>query len=312
MFGANDLKIIFGRNKMQLCLGTVQFGMNYGIKNQKKPEIKDALACLDFATQNGIYAIDTATAYGTAEQITGEFLNKKTLPRENLFISTKLKPNVLDDVESENYVRVIRENLKRSLRILHLDYVDAYLLHSSRYAYDTEILDALAEMKKEGLARKVGVSVYDVEEALCCMAHKRIEFLQAPYSIFDHRMKVGGVFANVLPNGCEIDTRSAFIQGLVTMSRDEVPSYLNAAKPILEKLDKISSETGWSRIDLAMGYVKHEQEISHLVFGIDSLEQLKEDIFAFQKEMPDNMYEEIERQFQGIEADIVMPSLWKR
>ena len=40
---------------MQLCLGTVQFGMDYGIRNQKKPNLQDAIKYLDYATQNGIW-----------------------------------------------------------------------------------------------------------------------------------------------------------------------------------------------------------------------------------------------------------------
>lgn len=297
---------------MQLCLGTVQFGMDYGIKNQKKPDIQDAIAYLDYATQNGIHAIDTAAAYGTAEQVTGKFLKKRTISREKLFVSTKLLPNILDDANPKNYVSIIRENLQSSLQTLHLDYVDAYLLHSARYAHRPEILDALTEMKVAGLAKKVGVSVYEPDEAVSCMEYDGMEFIQAPYSIFDHRMKESGVLNKVTDSKCELAVRSAFIQGLVTMKCEEVPSFLEDAKPILGKLDKISSETGWGRIELALGYVKHEQRISHLVFGIDSMEQLKEDIKAFQKEMPEELYQEIEKQFEGIKADIVMPSLWKK
>lgn len=297
---------------MQLCLGTVQFGMDYGIRNQKKPNLQDAIKYLDYATQNGICAIDTATAYGIAEQVTGEFLKKRTIPREKLFLSTKLLPNILDDVRTENFVAVIRENLQKSLQTLHLNYVDAYLLHSARYAHRPEILDALLEMKKEGLSVKVGVSVYESEEAISCIEHSGVGFIQAPYSIFDHRMKVDGVLEKIADSSCELATRSAFIQGLVSMCSEEVPPFLDEAKPILEKLDKMSRQTGWSRIELAIGYVKYERSISQIVFGIDSLEQLKEDIKAFQKNMPRDMYQEIEKQFEGIRADIVMPSLWKK
>ena len=62
---------------MELCLGTVQFGMDYGIFNQKKKDINYCIECLDYATQNGIKAIDTAAAYGNAEEIVGLFLSKK-------------------------------------------------------------------------------------------------------------------------------------------------------------------------------------------------------------------------------------------
>ena len=85
---------------MELCLGTVQFGLDYGIIGQKKPPLEYAVNCLDYATQNGIAAIDTAAAYGNAEEVVGAFLKKKTVPRDKLFISTKLRPNSLDDISA--------------------------------------------------------------------------------------------------------------------------------------------------------------------------------------------------------------------
>ena len=59
---------------MELCLGTVQFGMDYGIFDTPKKQPDYCISCIDYATQNGINAIDTATAYGIAEEIVGNFL----------------------------------------------------------------------------------------------------------------------------------------------------------------------------------------------------------------------------------------------
>lgn len=297
---------------MELCLGTVQFGMDYGIKGQKKPSLEDAVSWLDYAVHNGIAAIDTAAAYGEAEKVTGAFLEKKTIGRDKLFISTKMTPNVLDDVSEDAYADVIREHLTRSLTTLHTDYIDVYLLHSARYAHNPVILDALSTVQKEGLARKVGVSVYETDEAMDLFKHPDMKFMQAPYSVFDHRMKEAGVFEAGVEAGCQMATRSAFIQGLITMQQGEVPSFLERSVPILDKLDIIAKETGIDRIRLALGYVKKEAAVSYLVFGIDSLEQLKEDIVTFDEDIPDDVYERMQSEFAGIDADIVMPSLWHK
>lgn len=296
---------------MRLCLGTVQFGMDYGITGQKKPDLKYAVQCLDYATQNGIDAIDTAKAYGTAEEVVGEFIKKHTIPREKLFISTKFQPNLLDGVENGRYRSVVKAELVKQLRILHLSYVDAYMFHSARYAFQEEALEAIASVQKEGLARKAGVSVYEPEEAERCLDSHHVTFMQMPYSIFDHRMKEAGIFDRAAGK-CEIHTRSAFIQGLVTLQPGQIPPFLKKAEPIIRRMDQVCSDAGISRVQLAMAYVKREPAISRLVFGVDSLEQLEEDIRLFQEEVPAGLLGQIDHEFRGIEADIVMPSLWRR
>lgn len=297
---------------MELCLGTVQFGMDYGVFNTPKKSVDYCISCLDYATQNGISVIDTAAAYGTAEEVVGEFLKKKTIDRERLFVSTKLLPNILDDYEKKEYAKVIRDNLIHSLEILHLDYIDAYFLHSSRYAFCPDILEALSSVQKEGLAVHVGVSVYDTEEAVACFQSPYVDYIQLPYSIFDHRMKEQDIFQRAAKSHCQVDSRTAFIKGLIRLDMDEVPAYLEKAKPILRRLDQICKDTGYSRIELAMNYVKRENLINHLVFGIRDKEQLKEDICAFEKDIPKQIFEELEQEFSGIAADLVVPSLWKK
>lgn len=301
-----------GDDLMELCLGTVQFGMDYGVFNQKKKDVEYCVNCLDYATQNGIMAIDTAKAYGIAEEVTGEFLRKKTIQRDKLFVSTKLLPNILDDYEEKDFRKVISENLKASLKTLNLDYVDAYFLHSSRYAHRSDILDALTCVKEEGLAKSVGVSVYYPDEALACFDNSNVEYMQMPYSIFDHRMKESGIFDHSALNRCKIDTRTTFIKGLIRLDVNEIPEHLSKAKPILTKLDKICNETGYSRIELAIGYVKRQSRINHLVFGIRDMEQLKEDIAAFEKTIDNQIFDDIDQTFSGIDADLVVPSLWKK
>ena len=61
---------------MELCLGSVQFGMDYGIRGKKRPPLSDCLEMLDYAVHNGITTIDTASAYGGAEDVIGRFFEK--------------------------------------------------------------------------------------------------------------------------------------------------------------------------------------------------------------------------------------------
>lgn len=297
---------------MELCLGTVQFGMDYGIKGQKQPSVKQAVEMLDYATQNGINTIDTANAYGTAEDVVGTFLSKKTIPRDNLFIISKFRPNLLDEVKPDEYYKVMRNNLENTLSRLKTDYLDSYLLHSARYVFDDEIIDTLNRMKLDGLVKRVGVSVYEPEEAKKCIERPNVEFMQLPYSIFDQRMEKAGVFKKAQDDSIQIHSRSAFIQGLILMEEDEVPPFLAKAKPIVGKISLLCKRYGVSRISLAMNYVKQQSRISHLVFGVDNLNQLKENIDIFQNEIQKDLIDDIAKEFADIEADVVMPSLWKK
>lgn len=296
---------------MRLCLGTVQFGQNYGICGQKQPSLSDAVKMLDYATQNGIDTIDTAFAYGTAEDVVGEFLKKKTIARDKLFISSKFKPNDLDEVKPSEYKKVIREHLEKQLVRLNTSYLDSYMFHSSRYAFDEEKLQAMYEIKQEGKVRHCGVSVYYPEEAKICIESPYVDFMQLPSSIFDQRMLKEGIFDLALKNGStQIHSRSAFIQGLILMNEDEVPSFLNGAKPIIKKINELCNKHAISRIKLAMLFVKQFAAISHLVFGVDNIEQLKEDIKIFQEDFSSDILREIGEEFKNIETNIMMPSLW--
>lgn len=296
---------------MELCIGTVQFGMDYGINGKKRPPESECIACLDYAVQNDVRAIDTAEAYGDAEEILGKFLRRKPMPRDKLFISTKMLPNTLDNPNGGDYYPIIRKHLEGSLRRIGVDYVDAYLFHSSRYAFRPDLLDALSRIKQDGLAGKVGVSVYYPDEAFACLENPNISFIQAPYSILDHRMKESGVFNAATGKGVELYTRSAFLQGLVLMNPSEVPQHLERAIPFIERINQICRNLQISPVELALLYVKRESAVSHLVFGVRSLEQLQENIRLFRGDLKKPDHAAIEKTFRAVDAEIIIPSLWK-
>jgi len=304
---------------MRLALGTCLYGMDYGILGQKQPSSEDAVDFMEYAVHNGIDAIDTAEAYGNSQEVVGRFLQKKTVKREELFISTKMLPNSLDDVSESDYDKIIRDHLIKSLRTLNTEYVDAYLFHSARYAFRPELIKALAKVKKEGLALKVGVSVYEPEEAKACFDSDDVDFIQLPYSIFDHRMRNANVFQDNMEqlrknpkNATEIHSRSAFIQGLVLANENDVPEFLSEVRPVLGRVRSFCSEENIDIVHLAISYVLREKAISHLVFGADNIEQIKQNIDCASNPLGEEYLQEVDKMFKDIPADIVMPSLWKR
>ncbi len=298
---------------MELCLGTVQFGMDYGIRGKRKPPLAESLELLDYAVQNGVRTIDTANAYGEAEDVVGAYLEKHPSVRKEITLISKFRPNLLDDVPPERYYSVMKANLEESFRRLHTDTLDGYLLHSARYVFNDDIIAALRRLKKEGYVKSIGVSVYETEEARKGILRGDLDVLQLPYSMLDQRMLQSGIFALAMERRFPLHTRSAFVQGLVMMEPEEVPPFLREkATPILKEVSSICRETGLTRTQLSIGFVKQQSAVTHLVFGVRNMEQLREDISAFQQGLSDGVMRELEKRFAHVEADIVMPSLWKK
>jgi len=80
----------------KLVLGSVQFGMHYGISNQDgSPENEELNQILDFANQIGVQIIDTASAYGSAEERLG-------IASKQFKIVSKIRPGTAaTDVQEE-------------------------------------------------------------------------------------------------------------------------------------------------------------------------------------------------------------------
>ena len=95
----------------RLCLGTVQFGMNYGINNQGgQPTEESCFEMLDLAFENGIDIIDTARAYGTAELVVGDYLEYRKCCNKVKIIS-KLRPNIIESGEKDVYSIIDRKSV---------------------------------------------------------------------------------------------------------------------------------------------------------------------------------------------------------
>lgn len=296
----------------KLVLGTVQFGLDYGINNPNgKPARESALSMLGFAYEKGIRTFDTAYAYGDAEEILGEFSQGQNLGEE-IKIITKLKPNII--LESQGRIfDIIAGNLKESLKRLQRDYVDGYLLHTPEYIREEEIVSALNNLKKQGLVKNIGVSIYEGEDAIYAANLKEVDYIQIPYNIFDQRLDKMNFFELAKKNGKKIFARSAFLQGLFFMAEEKIPPYLENAKAYLRELDKVINKYNLSRQQAALLFSLNNENIDYVVFGVDNMRQLKEDIdIAEQSIGCEQCIRELKEKFANIEKNIIFPSLWKK
>jgi aryl-alcohol dehydrogenase-like predicted oxidoreductase len=306
-------RYIMVNKKKRLCLGTVQLGLNYGINNPHgKPPLEESLKILKYAFENGIKIFDTATAYGNAEEILGEFIKKNKL-QNRIFVISKLMPNLFSGNEDQNEVNKIIENeINKSLNRLNLKCLYGYLLHTPGDIYNEKIVLALKNCKLNGLIDNLGVSIYEEKDALYA-ANLPVDFIQIPYSIFDQRMDKTDFFKICKKNKVTVFARSAFLQGLTVMDKEKVPKHLEESKKYLDEFDEIIKKNNFSRVEASLLFSYNNLDIDYVVFGVDNLEQLEQDIKIVEKETnTSKIIKNLKDKFMGINKSIIFPSLWKK
>lgn len=295
----------------ELCLGTVQFGMKYGINNQigRQPLWEESFAMLDYALENGIDTIDTARAYGEAELVLGEYFKNRKDEIDKVKVISKLRPNVID--EGADIEKTVMEECKNSLRRLHLDKLNGYLLHTPEYIYDDGILSALSELKKQKYVDNIGVSIYDLKEGIEALKTGIVDYIQLPYSVLDQRGSKSDFFKTAKQKGVTIFARSAFSQGMFMMEEDSIPDYLNDAIKYIRVFEEVRKKHGLSKVEALISFVNSEENIDYLVFGVEKKEQLTEDIHVHNMNIDaKDFVNEIKEKIDNVDKSVVFPSLW--
>lgn len=294
----------------ELCLGTVQFGMKYGINNTLgQPSEEAVFEMLDTAIDGGIRVIDTARAYGTAEIVLGKYFESRK-NAESLRIISKLRPNVIEEGEKD-VSGIVRKEFEDTLGRMHIQYLDGYLLHTPQYIYNADIVEGLRKLKAEGLVKHIGVSIYDLQEGYAALETEGIDYIQLPYSILDQRGIKDGFIQKAKERGVTIFTRSAFLQGLFMMEKERIPSHLKHAVPYITTFEELLEKYKLEKVDALIQFVEQEKDIDYLVFGVDTKEQLMQDMnICGRHKIPEAFMEEIKSAFMDVESSIILPSLW--
>lgn len=285
---------------MKLALGTVQFGLDYGIANkQGRVPFDEARAMLEHASSNGIDTLDTAIAYGDSEKRLGE------IGVQSWNVVSKLPPVPADCGDVAKWAV---SAVKGSLGRLGIRKLYGLLLHRPVELLGpggAKLYDALDSLKREGLVEKTGVSVYDPSElnALCLAFH--FDLVQAPFSVLDRRLIETGWLPRLGEQGTELHVRSIFLQGLLLMPRADRPRSFDRWSDLWDRYEDWLAGTGLTRLQACVRYALAFPEISKVVIGVDSLEQLRDIIRAAEGPAP-----RVGDAFQTHEEDLLNPARW--
>ena len=275
----------------RLALGTVQFGLPYGITHAGGRVPEDEVgAILAAANAAGIDLLDTAAAYGDSEAVLGRrpesrsfAVITKTLP---------LRRPAIGPAEVDAVARAFDASLAR----LGRDHVEGLLVHDAGdlLAPGGAALWAMLEARRAaGQVRRLGVSVYDRAELDAVSARFPLALVQLPLNALDQRLDRDGTLARLAANGIAVHVRSAFLQGLLLGSPVgapvgspvgapvSVPPGPAAAAPFLRRWHAAVAAAGTTAEAAALAYVATRPGVERVVIGVHSRAHLAAAVAAF-------------------------------
>ena len=256
----------------KVSLGTVQFGMDYGIANSSgQITLKECSSILSEASRIGIKNIDTATVYGKSEHILGEIgVNKFNVTTKIPYVPPETK-DLIEHVE-----KLILESLSK----IGLKSFYCVLIHDSKQLSNKDsqekIFNALKKVKARGLVKKIGVSIYDPIELNNINYLSKYDIVQAPFNILDRRIIKDGWLDKLKKNKISLQVRSIFLQGLLLMPSELRPKKFSKWNGLWEAWDSWLIDSKLTPLEACLNFPLTIDNIDSIVVGVDSKEHLQQ------------------------------------
>lgn len=261
---------------MKLGLGTVQFGLEYGISNQNSIcDDAELLQILELAQKSKIKILDTASSYGNAEERIG-----KSMKMPPFKIVTKVNA----DLQTEYNPKTTIQAIQLSLKNLNLESLYGCLCHHPRTMTSDagkQLRSHLSALKNYGFFEKIGVSIYDLQDVDHIIESGGIDLVQVPLNLFDQRFFQSSALHKLKDKNIEIHVRSVFLQGLLLMPEDLAIEKKPDAIDYIRRLNHFSKNINISKLSLALGFISNIAEVDHIIVGVTSRSQLNEVIEAY-------------------------------
>jgi aryl-alcohol dehydrogenase-like predicted oxidoreductase len=266
----------------KLALGTAQFGMCYGVVNNTgQPSISTVQSILERAHGAGVLTLDTAYTYGDSEQILGRLLGN-----QNKFRIVTKTLSIQKDVVTKSNIEDVEAAFRRSLKRLSRDRIHGLLVH-----HEDDLLvpggDRLwawmQSVQESGHADHIGVSVYSPHKLRALLERYPLGIVQVPFNIYDQRFAATRLLADLRSANVEVHGRSAFLQGLLLMDANDLPSRFAAIKPLQTRLHDCLRGNGMSPLSGSLAFCFNNPHINYVVMGCDTLEHFESILEAVKK-----------------------------
>ncbi len=290
----------------KLGLGTVQFGLAYGVTNARgQVAAADARAIVGAALAAGIDLFDTAAAYGDSERALGDALGA----RSDVRIVSKLPPLAADRIgvaEIEEY----RAALQRSLAQLRRPSIYGLLLHRPDDLLKPgaeRLVALLADLKSAGTVARIGISAYDPAQIELALDRLPLDAVQVPVNLLDQRLLQDGTLDRLKHRRVEVHARSVFLQGALLAEPSSLPGHFAPHRERLSAVGRAAERAGLSRLALCLRFVLDQAMVDRVIVGVTGVAELQQILAAAADPtpLPDGL-----AALASDDLHLVNPALW--
>jgi predicted aldo/keto reductase-like oxidoreductase len=165
-------------------------------------------------------------------------------------------------------------------------------------------------LKFKGLKfEKLGISLYTNDEVDLILNLNLFDLVQIPFNCLDNANLREESLLSLKSKNIETHTRSVFLQGLFFMERNRIEGKLEPLKQYLIKFDNIVNKYNIDKGALALQYALSKPYIDGVLIGVDSVQQIVQNISMLDLLLPLYVFDEIDKLFVN-EINLLNPAIW--
>ena len=276
----------------------------------------ESIAAIHRALELGVNWIDTAAVYGLghSEEVVGRALKSWRGSRPYVFTKCGLRGDANGEVQKVLKADSIRGEVEDSLRRLSIDVIDLYQIHWPPDPDSPELEEGwstLADLKREGKVRWIGVSNFNVQQLRRAQTIAPVTSLQPRYSLV-HREIEDEILPHCLSEGIGVIVYSPMASGLLTgaMTRERAarlprddwrrrhPDFtepqLSRNLALVDRLQEIARRHNRSAGEVAIAWTLRNHAVAGAIVGARNAQQAEGVMRAGELRLTDEEVTEIE------------------
>ena len=295
---------------VKISIGTAQLGTKYGISNisHNGMKLSDFKKIIKYSLKKKINILDTANTYFNSEKKIGKVVKELNCQKQ-LKIITKL--HNLKSIPAKQIEKKIINKCKLSIKKLKIKKLYAVLIHDIKDLKSTKskiIFKSILKLKKIGLVQKIGFSSYEINDLNKYIIKYKFDIIQFPFNIFDQRILKKKTQLILKKRKIEVHIRSIFLQGLLLMPYDKVPSKLKNSYPILKKWHTYLNEQRVENLEACIKFISNYNFFKTAVIGFENYNQFIDVVKKFNNVKKKKIFVDFKK-FR-VNTNIINPSKW--